>query len=213
MKNVDLGVLAQKRLALRRGSPCGTVGRLTRGLNRAFIQRAGDTTDAGAGRANLRPTGIHRVGESPTCGCPGTDCTPNALQYTSAFQGVTDQANNPPTPLNQFVRAIGVDFTCFCSSSPLAFNFTAGEINFAEIGGIHIFIGGTATGIDGTEVYATGPDATAGMWVPILPPRDGVFTQNFASPGGPSYVKVIGTPGGGAFAGLRNWAFTITVAP
>lgn len=57
-----------KRIALRRASPCGTVGRLSRGFAQPNLQRAGDTSDPGAGRASLRRAGINRVGEVPSCG-------------------------------------------------------------------------------------------------------------------------------------------------
>lgn len=59
-----------KRIALRRASPCGTVGRLSRGFAQTNIQRAGDLSDTGAGRPSLKRAGIYRVGEAPTCSTP-----------------------------------------------------------------------------------------------------------------------------------------------
>src|SRR5882672_400262 len=60
-----------RRIAIRRAGPCGTTGRLQRGLNRASLRRVLDPADVGANRANLKRAGLHRAGETPTCGaCP-----------------------------------------------------------------------------------------------------------------------------------------------
>jgi hypothetical protein len=57
-------LIPSKRLAKRRASPDGTLGRLSRGLDRANIQRAGVPT-AGAGRPSLKRAGLYRVGLAP----------------------------------------------------------------------------------------------------------------------------------------------------
>jgi hypothetical protein len=77
--------LPLKRWAMRRASPCGTVGRLSRGFNRAAITRVGDTSDAGAGRAFIARAGVHRAGETPTCGCVQT------VIYTTVLYPNTEQ--------------------------------------------------------------------------------------------------------------------------
>lgn len=77
------GELAQRRLALRRGGPCGTTGRVLRGFNRGTIRRVGDLSDTGAGRANLSKRGnIHRAGESATC---GPSCAPGTVLVTMSL--------------------------------------------------------------------------------------------------------------------------------
>jgi hypothetical protein len=67
--------IPSKRLALRRASPCGTVGRLSRGLAQGGLQRAGDTSDTGAGRPSLKRAGLYRVGQ--VASCAGTCLTLN----------------------------------------------------------------------------------------------------------------------------------------
>jgi hypothetical protein len=64
-------IIPSKRIAVRRAGPCGTTGRLQRGLNRATLRRVDDTSDPGAGRTNLKRSSLYRTGASPTCGsCP-----------------------------------------------------------------------------------------------------------------------------------------------
>jgi len=208
-----------KRIAMRRASPCGTVGRLTRGLNLASIRQAGDTSDAGAGRANLRRGQLYRVGEVPTCGGPVVDCTPGSLQYTSAIFG-TDVATDPPSPLIQLVRSIPIDFSGICSTSMLSFAFTAGEIDYGTLGGASVLIGGTAAGLDGTLVWDDTTNQTApppGSWASLVPyPRPGTTsTAPFANPNpaGISWWKLFCTSGGvdSTFGGIRNYTFEIRV--
>lgn len=73
---------SSKRVALRRASPCGTVGRLLRGFARPTLARVGDTSDPGAGRPSLVRVGLARAGSLATC---GADCSPGQVLFSGNF--------------------------------------------------------------------------------------------------------------------------------
>lgn len=103
-----------KRIALRRASPCGTVGRLSRGFAQANVQRVGDTSDAGAGRANIKRAGIYRVGEVPTCGCP-------VVNYTNDY--ATENSISSGLALNVAIEIADIPFNTF-GTCPLTISAT-----------------------------------------------------------------------------------------